>query len=70
LLVFWTLMVLWDSLFSPLTGLYHLLLAGYLALVLTESTTGIRRSAVATSGAAMPVGTVDAGPGPRPAGRS
>jgi hypothetical protein len=45
LLVFWTLVVLWDSLFSPLTGLYHLLLAGYLALVLIESTTGIRRGA-------------------------
>jgi hypothetical protein len=84
MLLFWTLVVLWDSLFSPLTGLYHLLLAGYLALVLTDSTagtrrsavvltdstTGTRRSAVAASAAAMPVPSLDAGREPRPAGRS
>jgi hypothetical protein len=34
LVVFWTLMLLWDTLFSPLTGLYHVQLAAYLALVL------------------------------------
>ncbi|HEY0358926.1 MAG TPA: hypothetical protein VGD11_10110 [Mycobacteriales bacterium] len=34
LVAFWSLAVLWDLLFSPLTGLYHVLLAAYLALVL------------------------------------
>jgi hypothetical protein len=32
--VLWTLILLWDTLFSPLTGLYHVLLAPYVALVL------------------------------------
>lgn len=31
---FWSLVLLWDILFSPLTGLYHIQLAAYLALVL------------------------------------
>jgi hypothetical protein len=34
LVAFWSLNVLWDALFSPLTGLHHVLLAAYLAVVL------------------------------------
>ena len=46
LVVFWTLLILWDSVFSPLTGLLHVGLAAYLALVLSGGTdTGSRRSA-------------------------
>jgi hypothetical protein len=34
LVAFWSLNVLWDALFSPLTGLQHVLLAAFLAVVL------------------------------------
>lgn len=34
LVLFWSLNVLWDALFSPLSGLQHVLLAAYLAVVL------------------------------------
>jgi hypothetical protein len=36
LVIFWTILMLWDSIFSPLTGLSHIELAAYLAVVVTS----------------------------------
>ena len=36
LTVFWTIVILWDALFSPLTPLSHIELAAYLALAVTS----------------------------------
>lgn len=35
LLVLWTILMFWDALFSPMTGLFHVSLAAYLALAVT-----------------------------------
>ena len=35
LLVLWTILLFWDALFSPMTGLFHVSLAAYLALAVT-----------------------------------
>ncbi|SDF22929.1 hypothetical protein SAMN05660485_02946 [Blastococcus fimeti] len=35
LVVLWTILLFWDALFSPMTGLFHVSLAAYLALAVT-----------------------------------
>jgi hypothetical protein len=36
LLVMWTILILWDAIFSPLTGLSHIEIGAYLAVALTS----------------------------------
>jgi hypothetical protein len=36
LLVLWTILIIWDAIFSPLTGLSHIELGAYLAVALTS----------------------------------